>query len=197
MTTTAYQLPEDVGQNEVSRNGSVVQAAGSFPSGQKASNTSIPIVLPKENYNFPIIDNYRFNTEVDRDLLGFPRLTRPYSFLEIDDQFELSANDWVFDVTGLNERPLDDSTQSARWTQLSNSSAVYSPAPNGEVRYNGNSNSAQLILSNNDGGFQRARIATKRRYRYQPGRIVRASLATRLSVEGSPCLLYTSPSPRD
>ena len=189
MTTTAYQLPEDVGQNEVSRNGSVVQAAGSFPSGQKASNTSIPIVLPKENYNFPIIDNYRFKTEVDRDLLGFPRLTRPYSFLEIDDQFELSANDWVFDVTGLNERPLDDSTQSARWTQLSNSSAVYSPAPNGEVRYNGNSNSAQLILSNNDGGFQRARIATKRRYRYQPGRIVRASLATRLSVEGSPISL--------
>ena len=39
------------------------------------------------------------------------------------------------------------------------------------------------------GGFQRARIATKRRYRYQPGRIVRASLATRLSVAGSPVSL--------
>jgi len=189
MTKTAYQLPEDVGQNAVTRNGKVVQAEGNFPSGQKASDKSIPIVLPKENFNLPIIDNYRFKTEVDRDLLGFPRQTRPYSFLEIDDQFELSTDDWVFDVTGLNERADDDSTQSARWTQLSNTSAVYSPAPNGEVKYNGNSNSAQLILSNNDGGFQRARIATKRRYRYQPGRIVRASLATRLSVEGSPISL--------
>ena len=189
MTKTAYQLPEDVGQNAVTRNGKVVQAEGNFPSGQKASDKSIPIVLPKENFNLPIIDNYRQKTEVDRDLLGFPRQTRPYSFLEIDDQFELSTDDWVFDVTGLNERPDDDSTQSARWTQLSNASAVYSPAPNGEVKYNGNSNSAQLILSNNDGGFQRARIATKRRYRYQPGRIVRASLATRLSVEGSPISL--------
>ena len=58
-----------------------------------------------------------------------------------------------------------------------------------EVAYNGSANSAQLTLSTNKGGFQRARIATKRRYRYQPGRIVRASLATRLSVAGSPVSL--------
>ena len=101
----------------------------------------------------------------------------------------MSTEDWIYDVTGLNERPLDDSTQSARWTQLSETSAVYSPAPNGEVAYNGSANSAQLTLSTNKGGFQRARIATKRRYRYQPGRIVRASLATRLSVAGSPVSL--------
>ena len=186
---TAYQLPEDVGQNAVTRNGKVVQAEGTFPSGQKAAQKSIPIVLPKENATLPIIDNYRFKTEVDRDLLGFPRQTRPYNFLTKDDQFELSSEDWIYDVTGLNERPLDDSTQSARWTQLSQTSAVYSPAPNGEVKYNGAANSAQLTLSTNKGGFQRARIATKRRYRYQPGRIVRASLATRLSVEGSPVSL--------
>ena len=184
--TTAYQLPEDVGQNEVSRNGKVVQPEGTFPSGQKASNKSLPITLPREDYVFPIIDNYRFKTEVDRDLLGFPRTTTPISFLTKDDQFELSEDDWIFDVTGLNERPLDDSTQSARWTQLSNTSAVYSPAPNGEVRYNSSSNSAQLLLGNNFGGFQRARIATKRRYRYQPGRIVRVSMATRLSTEETP-----------
>ena len=184
--TTAYQLPEDVGQNEVSRNGKVVQAEGTFPAGQKASEKSLPITLPKENYVFPIIDNYRFPSEVGRDLLGFPRTTTPYSFLTKDDQFELSEDDWIFDVTGLNERPLDDSTQSARWTQLSNTSAVYDPAPNGEVRYNSNANSAQLLLGNNFGGFQRARIATKRRYRYQPGRIVRVSMATRLSTEETP-----------
>jgi len=186
---TAYQLPEDVGQNAVTRNGKVVQAEGTFPSGQKAADKSIPIVLPKENFTLPIIDNYRHKTEVDRDLLGFPRQTRPYNFLTKDDQFELSSDDWIYDVTGLNERPLDDSTQSARWTQLSQTSAVYNPAPNGEVAYNGSANSAQLTLSTNKGGFQRARIATKRRYRYQPGRIVRASLATRLSVEGSPVSL--------
>jgi len=184
--TTAYQLPEDVGQNEVTRNGQVVQPEGDFPSGQKAADKSIPVTLPREDYNLAIIDNYRFKTEVNRDLLGFPRITKPYPFLSKDDQFELSQDDWIFDVTGLNERPLDDSTQSARWTQLSNSSAVYSPSPNGEVRYNSAANSAQLILSNNFGGFQRARIATKRRYRYQPGRIVRVSLATRLSTEATP-----------
>lgn len=186
---TAYQLPEDVGQNEVTRNGEVVQAEGTFPSGQKLSSKSIPIVLPKENFTLPIVDNYRFLTEVDRDLLGFPRQTRPYNFLTKDDQFELSKEDWIYDVTGLNERPLDDSTQSARWTQMNNASAVYSPGPNGEIKYNGDANSAQLILSNNSGGFQRARIATKRRYRYQPGRIVRASLAVRLSTEDTPISL--------
>ena len=183
---TAYQLPEDVGQNAVTKNGEVVQAEGTFPSGQKPAQQSIPVVLPKENYIWPIIDNYRFKTEVDRDLLGFPRQTRPFNFLTKDDQFELSSEDWIYDVTGLNERPEDDSTESARWTQLQNTSAVYSPGPNGEVRYNGAANSAQLTLSTNKGGFQRARIATKRRYRYQPGRIARASLATRLSVEGTP-----------
>ncbi len=186
---TAYQLPEDVGQNVVTKNGKVVQEEGSFPSGQKPANQSIPLVLPRENFTFPIIDNYRQKTEVDRDLLGFPRQTRPYNFLTKDDQFELSSEDWVYDVSGLNERPLDDGTQSARWTQLKETTVEYSPAPNGEVKYNGKANSAQLTLSNNKGGFQRARIATKRRYRYQPGRIVRASLATRLSVEGSPVSL--------
>ena len=44
----------------------------------------------------------------------------------------------------------------------------------------------QLFLNSNDGGFQRARICTKKRYRYQPGRIVRASLATKLSVQETP-----------
>ena len=139
-----------------------------FPSGQKAAQKSIPIVLPKENATLPIIDNYRFKTEVDRDLLGFPRQTRPYNFLTKDDQFELSSEDWIYDVTGLNERPLDDSTQSARWTQLSQTSAVYSPAPNGEVKYNGAANSAQLTLSTNKVDFSEqglrpsAGIATSR-----------------------------------
>ena len=86
---TAYQLPDDVGQNAVTRNGEVVQAEGSFPSGQKEGGKSLPVVLPKENYTLNI-DNYRHKTEVDRDLLGFPRQTRPYNFLTKDDQFELS-----------------------------------------------------------------------------------------------------------
>ena len=186
---TAYQLPDDVGQNQVTKNGEVVQAEGSFPSGQKAKSKSIPVVLPEESFTLNIIDNYRFKTEVDRDLLGIPRVTRPYNFLTKDDQFEISSEDWIQDVSGINERPDDDSTQSARWTQLSNCSAEYSPAPNGEIKYNPEANSAQLILSNNFGGFQRARIATKRRYRYQPGRIVRASLATRLSITDTPISL--------
>lgn len=183
---TAYQLPEDIGQKSVIRNGEEVQAESDFPAGQTSADGSLPIVLPRENYTFPIIDNYRSATEVDRDMLGFPRVTRPYNFLTRNDQYELTEEDWIYDVTGLDERPEIDSTQSALWTQISNASAVYSPAPNGEVKYNPPASSAQLILNSNGGGFQRARIATKKRYRYQPGRIARVSLATRLSIEETP-----------
>lgn len=183
---TAYQLPEDIGQKSVTRNGEEVQAASEFPAGQAAAEKSLPIVQPRDGYTLPIIDNYRFTSEVDRDMLGFPRVSRPYNFLTRNDQYELTAEDWLYDVTGLNERPELDSTQSARWTQQSNVTATYTPSPNGEVKYNSSANSAQLILNSNDGGFQRARIATKKRYRYQPGRIVRASLATKLSIEETP-----------
>jgi len=184
--TTAYQLPEDIGQKSITRNGEEVQAASDFPSGKSTADKSIPVVLPRSGYTFPTIDNYRFTSEVDRDMLGFPRATRPYNFLTRNDQYELTREDWIYDVTGLDERPQLDGTESARWTQLSNATATYSPAPNGEIKYNASANSAQLFLNSNDGGFQRARIATKKRYRYQPGRIVRASIATKLSVADTP-----------
>lgn len=184
--TTAYQLPEDIGQKSVIRNGKEVQAASEFPAGQTTASKSVPTVLPREDYTFPIIDNYRNTTEVDRDLLGFPRVTTPYNFLTRNDAYELNEDDWIVDVTGLNERPQLDSTQSARWTQLFNASSEYSPAPNGEVKYNPPASSAQLFLNSNDGGFQRARVCTKKRYRYQPGRIVRTSLAVEMSVQETP-----------
>ena len=184
--TTAYQLPEDIGRKAVTRNGEQVQADGTFPAGEKLSAESMPVVLPREGFTLPVIDNYRFITEVDRDLLGFPRQTQTYTFQSLHDQYELSKDDWLYDVTGLNERPEIDSTQSARWTQLFGASAGYSPAPNGEVKHNLNAGSAQLILNSNEGAFQRVRIASKRRYRYQPGRIARVSLAVRMSVEETP-----------
>ena len=34
---TAYQLPEDIGQKSVTKNGEEVQEAGSFPAGQAAT----------------------------------------------------------------------------------------------------------------------------------------------------------------
>lgn len=184
--STAYQLPEDIGQKSIVRNGEEVQAASEFPAGQTTSSQSIPVVLPRKDYTFPIIDNYRFKTEIDRDMLGFPRVSRPYNFLTRNDQYELTEEDWIFDVTGLNERPAIDGTESARWTQLSQASAAYNPSPNGEVKYNPPASSAQLILNSNQGGFQRSRICTKKRYRYQPGRIVRASLAVKLSIDETP-----------
>ena len=184
--TKAYQLPEDIGQKSVIRNGSEVQAASEFPAGQTTADNSVPTLLPRKDYTFPIIDNYRNITEVDRDLLGIPRVTTPYNFLTRNDAYEISDDDWIYDVTGLNERPELDSTQSARWTQLFNASTSYSPSPNGEIKYNAPSSSAQLFLNSNDGGFQRARICTKKRYRYQPGRIVRTSLAVKMSVQETP-----------
>jgi hypothetical protein len=184
--TTAYQLPDDIGRKRVVRNGVEVQAASEFPAGQTSGDNSLPIVMPREDYVLPIIDNYRFASEVNRDMLGFPRATRPYNFLTRNDAYELTEEDWIFDVTGLNERPEIDGTESARWTQLSETSAFYPATPNGEIKYNQAASSAQLILNSNEGGFQRARIATKQRYRYQPGRIVRASLAVRMSVDSTP-----------
>lgn len=184
--TTAYQLPEDIGQKSVTKNGVEVQQAGTFPGGQTSSANSMPVVLPRGGFTLPIIDNYRFVTEVDRDQLGFPRVSAQYTFQALHDQFELSKDDWIYDVTGLNERPENDTTQSARWTQLLGASAVYSPLPNGEILHNIKSGSAQLILNSNNGAFQRARIASKKRYRYQPGRIARVSLAVRLSTIETP-----------
>lgn len=184
--TTAYQLPDDIGRKRVVRNGVEVQAASEFPAGQALGDQSLPIVMPREGAVLPIIDNYRFSSEVNRDMLGFPRATRPYNFLTRNDSYELTREDWIYDVTGLNERPDIDGTESARWTQLSEASAFYPAAPDGEIKYNPAASSAQLILNSNEGGFQRARIATKQRYRYQPGRIVRASLAVRMSTEATP-----------
>jgi len=184
--TTAYQLPEDIGQKAVTRNGAEVQADGTFPSGQKKAAESMPITLPRDGFTLPIIDNYRFETEVDRDQLGFPRQTKAYSFLTLHDQYELSKDDWLYDVTGLNERPDNDSTQSARWTQQFGVTANYSPVPNGEIKHNIKAGSAQLILNSNDGAFQRVRIASKKRYRYQPGRIARVSFAVRMSTDATP-----------
>jgi hypothetical protein len=184
--TTAYQLPEDIGQKSVIRDGQEVQEAGPFPSGQAVSDKSMPVVMPRSDYALPIIDNYRFVTQTDRDQLGFPRVSNSYNFLSLHDQFELSKDDWIYDVTGLNERPDADTTQSARWTQLFGATAEYTPVPDGEVKHNIKAGSAQLILNSNDGAFQRVRIASKKRYRYQPGRIARLSLAVRLSTTETP-----------
>jgi len=182
----AYQLPDDIGQKSVVRNGVEVQPETEFPAGQAEAASSLPITLPRENYALPILDNYRFPSEVNRDMLGFPRVTRPYNFLTRNDAYELTEEDWIFDVTGLNERAENDGTESAIWTQLSEASAIYPATPQGSVKYNPSANSASLILNSNDGGFQRARITTKQRYRYQPGRIVRASVAVRMSTEETP-----------
>ena len=91
--TTAYQLPDDVGQKSIVIDGKEVQAEGDFPTGQKSSSESLPIVLSRDK-EIPIVDNYRIITEVDNDLLGFPRSTTPWSFLSKTDTFELSESDW-------------------------------------------------------------------------------------------------------
>jgi hypothetical protein len=186
MADKAYQLPEDIGQKSISRNGEEVQAASEFPSGQALKEKSLPVVMPRNGYTLPIIDNYRAPTQVDRDLLGFPRATTPYNFLTQNDAYELTEADWIYDVTGIDERPDVDSTESARWMQIAKAKPIYFPAPYGEVKYNPSASSAQLILNSANGGFQRARVCTKKRYRYQPGRIVRVSLACRMSLDDTP-----------
>lgn len=181
-----HQLPDNIGQKSIVRNGKEVQTASEFPAGQTDANSSVPAVLPLSGYTLPIIDKYRNISEVDRDMLGFPRSTKPFSFLQVKDTYELTSEDWITDINGLNESPDLDSTQSARWTQIYKASADYQPAPNGDIQHSLTSSSAKLFLNSNKGGFQRARICTKKRYRYQPGRIVRTTFAIRLSTQATP-----------
>lgn len=181
MTTIVYQLPENIGQNQVVRNGEVLAEASQFPAGTALAEDSIPVVFPRSRYALPVIDRNRTPSEVSRDHLGIPRVSTPQAVVEATDQFEIRSQDWIQEISGIDERP-DDGVFSARWTQLQNTVVVYDPLPDGDIQYDSLTQSARLGLNRCQGGFQRVRLSTRNRFRYQVGRITRVSLGVEMSV---------------
>jgi hypothetical protein len=190
MTEIIYQLPENLGQKEVIANGQVTQVAGSFPAGQKPAADSLPVVLPRANFALPAIDKLRTPSEVGRDHLGIPRVTTPQAVVEAVDQFEIRSQDWIQEVSGLNERP-EEGVASARWTQLQSAVVNYAPLPDGDIQYDPLGQGARLELRRCDGGYQRVRLATRNRFRYQVGRITRVSMGVEMSTNALPACTKT------
>ena len=165
MTEIIYQLPEDLGQKQIIANGQTAQTAGSFPAGVNTAANSMPVVFPRSKFALPVIDRYRIPSEVGRDHLGIPRLTTPQAVVEAVDQFEIRSQDWIQEVSGVNER-LEDGVASARWTQLQKAVVNYDPLPNGDIQYDPLGQAARLELRRCDGGYQRVRLTTRNRFRY-------------------------------
>jgi hypothetical protein len=180
MTSIVYQLPEDVGQREITRNGTVQVTGSDFPAGVAPEAGSIPVVLPRSGYVLPILDRFRTPSEVNRDHLGIPRISTPQAVIEATDQFEIRSQDWIQEVTGINERA-EDGVFSARWTQLQNAVVAYDPIPDGSIEYDDLGQAARLELRRQEGGYQRVRLSTRNRFRYQVGRITRVSMGVEMS----------------
>jgi len=190
MTEIIYQLPEDLGQKQIIANGQTAQTAGSFPAGVNTAANSMPVVFPRSKFALPVIDRYRIPSEVGRDHLGIPRLTTPQAVVEAVDQFEIRSQDWIQEVSGVNER-LEDGVASARWTQLQKAVVNYDPLPNGDIQYDPLGQAARLELRRCDGGYQRVRLTTRNRFRYQVGRITRVSMGIEMSVNALPACTKT------
>jgi hypothetical protein len=183
--TTAHQLPEDIGQREVVANGQTVVSASEFPTGPTTADKSIPVVHADDSA-IKLIDTYESLSSVRTDLLGFPRITRTFDFLSKTDDYALSETDWITDVQGVNEIAELDGTQSAKWTNTIRVSVAYLSPANAEVKFTPEESGSFLSINGNKGGYQEARVSSRRRYRYQPGRIVRSSMAIRLSMDNTP-----------
>lgn len=190
MTEIVYQLPENLGQQQVTRNGAVLQEAGAFPAGVNTRGNSLPVVFPRSKFVAPIIDRFRIPSEVGRDHLGIPRISTPQAVVEAVDQFEIRSQDWIQEVSGINERT-EDGVASARWTQLQRAVINYDPLPDGDIQYDALAQSARLELRRCEGGYQRVRLTTRSRFRYQVGRITRVSLGVELSTNALPACTKT------
>lgn len=190
MTEIVYQLPENLGQQEIVRNGAVVQEAGSFPAGVNTKGNSLPVVFPRSKFALPIIDRFRIPSEAGRDHLGIPRISTPQAVVEAVDQFEIRSQDWIQEVSGINERA-EDGVASARWTQLQGAVVNYDPLPDGDIRYDALGQAARLELRRSLGGYQRVRLTTRNRFRYQVGRITRVSLGVEVSTNALPACTKT------
>ena len=69
---------------------------------------------------------------------------------------------------------------------IENVGTNYSPLPTGFIRHDEDRRAIKIELAKAEGGFQRVRIATRKRFRYQTGRVIRASVCLQMSLNDLP-----------
>lgn len=185
-----YQLSPEVGQRQYvvasgANSGTVLQQAGEFPTGQELGANSIPAVLPLFGAGLPVSFYKEKPTEIKNDLFGNPRAEETLSLFNYTDDYAFREDVYVSEIRGLNEVG-DDDVESAKWSQLQDTLIEYSPLPLGYIQYDAKRRGVRIELAKSEGGFQRARISTKKRFRYQTGRVVRSSVCLQMSLAGLP-----------
>jgi hypothetical protein len=182
---TIYQLPPEVGQKRYvvasgANAGAVLQEAGDFPAGQSTMASGIPAVVPLTGTPLIISKYLEKPTEIKNDLLGNARAEEALSLFNYTDDFDLRDDIYITEVQGIDESG-EDNLESAKWSQLENVGINYSPLPVGTFRHDPARRGINIELAKASGGFQRARLSTRKRFRYQTGRVMRTSVCLQMS----------------
>lgn len=185
-----YQLPHEVGQRRVvvasgANAGTVLQEAGDFPFGQDVKASGIPIVLPRFGGDMAVSFYKEKPTEIRSDIFGNQRVEKSLSLFNYTDDYDLREDIYVSEIQGLNETGEDD-LESAKWSQLQDVLVEYSPLPTGYIQHDPDRRAVRIELAKAGGGFQRVRISTKKRFRYQTGRVIRSSVCLQMSLADLP-----------
>ena len=188
---TYHQLDHEVGQKTIVvgsgsvNSGTTLQQAGHFPIGQDVVASGIPVVFPRFEGNLPIVIHKEKQSEVRSDLLGNPKAEPSLSLFNYTDDYAYRDDVYISEVQGLNEVG-EDGEESAKWAQLENVGTNYAPLPTGFIRHDEDRRAVKIELAKAEGGFQRVRIATRKRFRYQTGRVIRASVCLQMSLNDLP-----------
>lgn len=187
---TYYQLPHEVGQKRIvvasgANAGAVLQEAGEFPVGQAPMTESMPVVVPLEGTPLIISKYLEKPSEIKVDVLGNPRVDEALSLFNYTDDYAFRDDVYVTEIQGLNESGEDDE-ESAKWSQLERVAVDYSPLPIGSFRHDIARRGINVELAKASGGFQRARLSTRKRFRYQTGRVMRMSVCVQMSLAELP-----------
>jgi len=187
---TIYQLPPEVGQKRYvvasgANAGAVLQEAGDFPAGQAIMASGIPSVVPLAGTSLVISKYLEKPTEIKKDLLGNARAEEALSLFNYTDDFGLRDDIYITEIQGLDENG-EDNLESAKWSQLENVGINYSPLPIGTFTHDLARRGVNIELAKASGGFQRARLSTRKRFRYQTGRVMRMSVCVQMSQAALP-----------
>ena len=185
-----YQLPPEVGQKRYvvasgANAGTVLQDAGDFPTGQSVMASGIPSVVPLTGTPLVISKYLEKPTEIKKDLLGNARAEEALSLFNYTDDFDLRDDIYVTEIQGIDENG-EDNLESAKWSQLENVAVDYTPLPIGTFAHDAARRGINIELAKASGGFQRARLSTRKRFRYQTGRVMRMSVCVQMSRAALP-----------
>ena len=186
---TYYQLGPEVGQKRVVASGAnageVLQEAGEFPEGQAFMAESIPVVVPLKGTPLQISPYLEKPSEVKTDLLGNDKANKALSLFNYTDDYDFREDVYVTEIQGIDESGENDE-ESAKWSQLERVGINYLPLPVGSFRHDPRRRGINIELAKAGGGFQRARLSTRKRFRYQTGRTLRMSVCAQMSLADLP-----------